>query len=138
METFGVAEVASLLHLNPKRVQRLARTGQLPAVRVGRRWLFPRDRMEALLSRGSESGGAASAARAPAVAGVVALSARNQLRTRIVSVRADGVMAEVRLQLGEQELVAVITRESVDRLGLAPGDEVVAVIKSTEIMIGRV
>jgi molybdopterin-binding protein len=138
METLGVGEVASLLHLNPKRVQRLARTGQLPAVRVGRRWLFPRDRMEALLNRGSGSAGAAGAARAPVASGVVELSARNQLRTRILSVRADGVMAEVRLQLGDQELVAVITRESVERLGLTAGDEVLAVIKSTEIMIGRV
>ena len=46
-------------------------------------------------------------------------------------------MAEVRLDVSGQELVAVITRSSVDRLRLKIGDEVLAVIKSTEVMIGR-
>lgn len=46
-------------------------------------------------------------------------------------------MAEVRLQIGADELVSVITRASVERLGIRVGDEVVAVIKATEIMIGK-
>ncbi len=53
------------------------------------------------------------------------------------SVAVDGVMAEVRLRIGEQELVSIITRGSVERLRLRVGDEVIAVIKSTEIMIGK-
>ena len=47
------------------------------------------------------------------------------------------VMAEVRLQVGNNELVSVITRASVERLGLKNGDEVVAIIKSTEVMLGK-
>jgi molybdopterin-binding protein len=43
----------------------------------------------------------------------------------------------VRVQIGEQELVSVITRGSAERLRLTACDEVIAVIKSTEIMIGR-
>ena len=46
-------------------------------------------------------------------------------------------MAEVRIKIGDQELVSIITRASAERLSLRPGDAVVAVIKSTEIMIGK-
>jgi molybdate transport system regulatory protein len=46
-------------------------------------------------------------------------------------------MAEVRVDVGGAELVAVITRSSAERLGLAVGAEVLAVIKATEVMIGR-
>lgn len=108
-----------------KRVQALARAGRLPARRVGRRWLFPRARLEALL--GLE----------PVATRWVELSARNQLRGRITSLRTDGLMAEVRLSIGGQELVAVITRSSAERLRLEAGDEVLAVIKSTDVMIGK-
>jgi molybdopterin-binding protein len=46
-------------------------------------------------------------------------------------------MAEIHVQIGDQMLVAVITRSSAERLRLTVGDEVSAVIKSTEIMIGK-
>ncbi len=95
---------AALLHLNVKRVQALARLGQIPATRVGRKWLFPRHRIEQLVGVPPQ----------PATA-TVELSARNQLRGKILSVHADGIMAEVRLEVGGQELVAVITRSSVER-----------------------
>ncbi len=65
------------------------------------------------------------------------ISARNQLRGTIKSVITDGVMAEVVLDVGGQEVVATITRSSVERLGLKQGDSAVAVIKATEVMIGR-
>ncbi len=46
-------------------------------------------------------------------------------------------MAEVTISILPQELVAVITRNSAERLGLVRGVEAVAVVKSTEIMIAR-
>jgi len=67
----------------------------------------------------------------------IELSARNQLRGRIVGIHLDGIMGEVRVAIGDQELVSVITRSSVERLRLRIGDEVLAIIKSTEVMIGR-
>ena len=121
-------EVAQLLHLHPKRVQTLARAGRLPGVRVGRKWLFPRERLLAL------GDGMDRQAKAP---GGAALSARNQLTGRITSLSLGDVMAEVRLDIGGAELVAVITRSSAERLGLAAGEEVRAVIKATEVMIGK-
>jgi molybdopterin-binding protein len=66
------------------------------------------------------------------------LSARNQLTGRVVTLRTDGLMAEVTLELpGGQRLVSVITRASAEALGLREGDEAVAVIKSTEIMVAK-
>ena len=64
------------------------------------------------------------------------LSARNQLRGRVASIRSDGLMAEVTVDLGQgQSIVSVITSDSVKRLGLREGDEVSAIIKATEVMI---
>ncbi|MBX6755053.1 MAG: TOBE domain-containing protein, partial [Thermorudis peleae] len=64
------------------------------------------------------------------------ISARNQLRGTVKSVKHGTVVSEVVLDIGNgQELVSVITRESAEQLGLAPGMAVVAIIKSTEVMI---
>jgi molybdopterin-binding protein len=52
-------------------------------------------------------------------------------------VAVEGLMAEIHVRIGDQMLVAVITRSSAERLQLTVGDEVSAVIKSTEIMIGK-
>ena len=65
------------------------------------------------------------------------LSARNQLRGTVKHVRSGDVMAEVVVDVGGQELVAAITRASVERLKLRPGEAVVAIVKSTSIMIGK-
>ncbi len=46
-------------------------------------------------------------------------------------------MVEVTLSIEAQDVVAVITRRSADRLGLRPGVDAVAVVKSTEVMIAR-
>jgi molybdopterin-binding protein len=63
------------------------------------------------------------------------LSARNQLKGTVKSVRPGTIMAEVVVDVGGQELVAVITRSSAERLGLAAGQSVAVVIKATEVMI---
>ena len=65
------------------------------------------------------------------------LSARNQLRAKVTGVSLGNVMAEVRMRLGDQELVAAVTREAVQRLKLEVGNDVIAVIKATEVMVGR-
>jgi molybdate transport system regulatory protein len=129
MDTLTVAQAAKVLHLNPKRVQFLARTGRIPAVRVGRKWLIPRRELEGQLVRLTAD--AADSAQA------IDLSARNQLRGRIAGLMVEGLMAEVRVAIGDQELVSVITRGAAERLHLKVGDEVYAVIKSTEVMIGK-
>ena len=76
-------------------------------------------------------------ARKPASGVLVALSGRNQLRGVVEEVRADGLLAQIRLRIGDQYLTAVITRDAVNELKLKRGDVAVAIIKSTEVMIGR-
>jgi molybdopterin-binding protein len=76
---------------------------------------------------------------APAATGgaIVALSGRNQLRGIIEEVRSDGLLSQIRLRISGQTLTAVITRDAVEELKLRRGDEALAVIKSTEVMIAR-
>jgi molybdopterin-binding protein len=64
------------------------------------------------------------------------VSARNQLAATVTSVKSDGIMAEVVVKLaGGDEMVAVITADSVQRLGLAPGSATTVIVKSTEVML---
>ena len=63
------------------------------------------------------------------------LSARNRLHGFIDEVRIDGVLAQVRLRIGDQSLTAVITADAVRALKLRRGDDAMAIIKSTEVMI---
>ena len=67
---------------------------------------------------------------------LVSLSGRNQLRGIVEEVRVEGLLAQVRLRVGEQRLTAVITRDAIDSLKLKRGQPALAVIKSTEVMIG--
>lgn len=91
-----------------------------------------------LLSQGKKVPPSSSARRQTAAQGVlVALSGRNQLRGIVDEVRTDGLLAQVRLRIGDQTLTAVITRDAVNELALKRGDEALAIIKSTEVMIGR-
>ena len=65
------------------------------------------------------------------------LSARNQLTGTVKSIKTGGLMAEIVVNVGGQELVSVITANSARRLRLKKGDKVAAVIKSTEVMIAK-
>jgi molybdopterin-binding protein len=84
---------------------------------------------------------APSAPERPSVPGhtgiIVSISGRNQLRGYVDEVRVEGLLAQVRLRIGDQTLTAVITRDAVEDLKLRRGDDALAVIKSTEVMIAR-
>ena len=68
---------------------------------------------------------------------IVALSGRNQLRGFVDEVRVEGLLAQVRLRIGDQMLTAVITKDAIDELKLRRGDDALAIVKSTEVMIAR-
>jgi molybdopterin-binding protein len=68
---------------------------------------------------------------------IVSISGRNQLRGYVDEVRVEGLLAQVRLRIGDQTLTAVITRDAVEELKLKRGDDALAIIKSTEVMIAR-
>ncbi len=66
------------------------------------------------------------------------LSARNQLHGKVVEVRKGQTTAHVRVDIGNGVIVtSSITNEAVDDLGLAKGDDVLAVIKASDVMIGK-
>lgn len=66
------------------------------------------------------------------------LSARNKLSGKITSVELGAVMANIKIEISEPNTItAVITKESAEKLGLTEGDDVSAIIKSTEVIIGK-
>jgi molybdopterin-binding protein len=69
---------------------------------------------------------------------IVKLSARNQLKGKIVAVQKGQTTAHVRIDIGGGVVVtSSITNEAVDDLALKAGDEAWAVIKASDVMIGR-
>ena len=81
--------------------------------------------------------GLASAPPAQAHSGAGRISGRNQLLGTVVEVVIDGLLAKVVLAIGDQRVTAIITADGARDLALKPGDSAIALIKATEVMIGR-
>ncbi len=66
------------------------------------------------------------------------ISARNVFEGKIESVEVGAVMANVKIKIESPQIItAIITKESVEKLNLKSGDVASAIIKSTEVMIGK-
>jgi molybdopterin-binding protein len=66
------------------------------------------------------------------------LSARNQIKGRVVEVRKGSTTAHVRIDIGNGVVItSAITNEAVDDLGLRAGDEAIAVIKASDVMVAK-
>jgi molybdopterin-binding protein len=78
-----------------------------------------------------------SAPSSPLHAAAGRISGRNQLIGSVVEVIIDGLLAKVVLAIGDQRVTAIITADGARDLALKPGDSAVALIKATEVMIGR-
>jgi molybdopterin-binding protein len=63
------------------------------------------------------------------------LSTRNRLPGTVTEVVKGEAAAKVSLQIGDNHMVALITRESADELGLEPGKQVMALVKATDVMV---
>ena len=63
------------------------------------------------------------------------LSTRNRLPGTVTEVVRGEAAARVSLQVGDNHMVALITRESADELGLEPGKQVMALVKATDVMV---
>jgi molybdopterin-binding protein len=66
------------------------------------------------------------------------ISGRNQLVGRVRSIKFSGLLAQVTLGVGEQQITAIITADAAREMRLKPGERVAALVKSTEVMILRV
>jgi molybdopterin-binding protein len=137
------SQVASLLHVAPKTLYNWEREGKIvPPHRDRRGWRwYTEEQVRAMRALVDPLGVAAAetvATSPPSEAPPLVISARNCLRGTVKSILEDGVTAEVVIDLGHgQEIVAVITRGSVERLGLRVGEPAAAVIKATEVIVAR-
>jgi molybdopterin-binding protein len=64
-------------------------------------------------------------------------SARNRMHGIVLSVRRDGLMAQVDLACGPYRVVSLMSAEAADDLGLKPGDSATAVVKATTVVVER-
>jgi molybdopterin-binding protein len=124
--TISLGEAARALGVSVDTLRRWDRTGKLRTVRDERnRRRVPRDELTRL----------SSAPRRRATGRP--LSARNRLEGTVSSVEIEGVMALVEIEAGPHRLVAAVTRDAVEELGLAPGVAASAVVKATDVMVER-
>ncbi len=63
------------------------------------------------------------------------ISGRNQLVGRVVEIKIDGLIAQLRLSIGGQHITSIVTADAVREMRLKVGDKAAALIKSTEVMI---
>ena len=69
--------------------------------------------------------------------GASRISGRNQLAGTIVEVKIDGLLAKVVIAIGDQRITAIITADAVHELELKLGEQAIALIKATEVMVGK-
>jgi molybdopterin-binding protein len=141
-DLIGVRDAARRLGVSYPTLKQWIYKGTLRTVQTaGGHHRVAESEIERFLARrgtgSNKKGSSAPRRRSGAPAVLVALSGRNQLRGIVEEVRTDGLMAQIRLRIGDQSLTAIITRDAIDALRLKRGEEAVAVIKSTEVMVGR-
>ncbi len=125
-QTLTIGEAAQAIGVSADTLRRWDRDGKLTTVRDERnRRLVPAAEVARLSERPR---------REPAGAG---LSARNRFAGVVRSVEVDGVMALVELEAGPFRVVAAVTRDAVEELGLAEGVRATAAVKATSVMIER-
>jgi molybdopterin-binding protein len=120
---YSAAEAARALGISLDTLRRWDRVGKIRVERdVANRRVVPASEVERL--RGIE--------------GSQELSARNRFRGIVRSVEIDGLLARVEIDVTEpSRVVAIITRESAEELGLKAGMSAAGVVKSTSVMVER-
>jgi molybdopterin-binding protein len=132
-----VRAAAARLGVGYSTLKRWVHAGHVRTIRTeGGHHRVPEAEIERLLARQPAQRQPAARA-ADAGDSLHGLSARNRLHGFVDEVRVDGLLAQVRLRVGGQSLTAVITADAVRALNLRRGDDALAIIKSTEVMIAR-
>ena len=122
-QSYSAAEAARALGISVDTLRRWDRSGKIRVERDNaNRRVVPADEVERL--------------RGPS--GDETLSARNRFRGIVRSVELDGLLARVEIDVTEPaRVVAIVTRESAEELGLKPGVAAAGVVKSTSVMVER-
>ncbi|MGH2972288.1 MAG: TOBE domain-containing protein [Gaiellaceae bacterium] len=120
MHTFSATEAARALGISVDTLRRWDREGRIKTTRdANNKRIISAREIKRL--RGDESSH---------------MSARNRLRGTVQSVQVDGLLAQVEILVTEPtRVVAIVTRDAVEELGLKPGTPATAVVKSTSVMV---
>jgi molybdopterin-binding protein len=122
-----IGEAAEALGISTDTLRRWIEDGRVEADRTsGGQRTVTREEVNRLLAERRRMGGDRP---------IVAQSARNRFAGIVTRVKADRVAAVVEVQAGPHRLVSLMTAEAVDELGLAPGSEVVCVVKATNVIV---
>jgi molybdopterin-binding protein len=122
-KTLSAAQASRALGISLDTFRRVDRDGKLRVERdTAIRRVVPVSEVERLRAEG----------------GGERLTARNRFRGVVRSVETDGLLARVEIDVTEpSRVVAIVTRESVEELGLAPGVSAVGIVKATSVMVER-
>ena len=128
---------AERLGVGYSTIKRWMRNGRVRTTRTeGGHHRVAETEIDRLLAR-QQPGARRKTARPEEDEAISGLSARNRLYGFVDEVRVDGLLAQVQLRVGDQSLTAVITADAVRALKLRRGEDAIAIIKSTEVMIAR-
>jgi len=119
---YSASEAARALGISLDTLRRWDRAGRIHTERdAANRRLVPASEVERLRGKADDE-----------------LSARNRFRGVVRSVEVDGFLARVEIDVTEPaRVIAIITREAVEELGLKPGVGAAAIVKSTSVMVER-
>ena len=117
-----IGAAATALGVSIDTLRRWERDGRVTFERHGQQRYMSSGELARLLRERSRTGGA---------------SPRNRLSGIVLSVRHDGVTAQIDMACGPHRVVSLISREAADELGLEPGMQATAVIKATTVVIER-
>lgn len=123
-DSYRIGEAAELLGVRVETLRRWERDGKLRTTRTsGGQRRVPADEVARLIAGKQQK------------QTIAAASARNRFPGVITDVKVDGLAATVEIQAGPNRVLAFITREAVEEMGLRPGMEAVATVKATSVMV---
>ncbi len=133
MDLIKPREAAQILGISYPTIKQWIYRGKLKSIRTpGGHHRVPRPELDRFLHR-------ATAKLTPERRrGFQRISGRNQLVGRVVEIKVSGLLAQVKLSIGGQQITSIVTADAVREMRLRVGETAAALIKSTEVMIVRV
>jgi molybdopterin-binding protein len=124
---YRIGDAAAILGVRVETIRRWEREGRLRAKRTkGGQRTIPAPEVARLLAE-----------RRPEQPTIGAQSARNRFPGVVTAIQRDRVAATVEILAGPHRILALVTREAVDELGLRPGMRVVAAVKATNVVVEK-
>jgi len=135
MEMLKPQDAARLIGVSYPTLKQWIYNGKIKSVRTpGGHHRIPRAEIERLTSAGRHE---KTGAKGKRPSGLDAISGRNRLLGTVIEVRYEGLLAQVRIDVGGQTITSIITRDACQDLGLKRGTRAYALIKATEVMVIR-